>query len=408
MKNNMKMLSRFGVVAVMLAGCALGSNAAGVDAAVLTEYVETMRNGEDPVEYVFRLFEGADIVIIGERDHRDVTQYELITTLLADPRFAERVGYVYTEVGVTNMTQRANELVKDTYQSDEDFRKTLLSYLRDEDYSFCWEKTNRSVFLDSLYCINNRLPASTKITLGLTDPEFDWYETMSPEYYRQWYYDYAMLYPDKTPEEQCVRDRIMAENFSRLYRRQKPIDGSRKALVITNHPHAVNDDYSKNEGYRIKQEFGADNVKIVCLNWYVMSNSSDYPSLLFDEGRWDAAFELIGCRPVAFDIKGNPFGQAIYHNTWRPFSGKSWETFADGIIYYKPFYEFKASIGIEGFVDDNCKEEQMRRLKLIYDAGLSSDFDYESNKEYYNSVRIFSCERAEVLDAMREQMKTNL
>lgn len=404
----MKMLIRFGAVAVMLAGGALWANAAEDGAVVLAEYVETMRKGEDPVEYVFRLFEGSDIVVIGERDHRDVTQYEFIIKLLADPRFAERVGYVYTEVGVTNMTQRANELIKGTYQSEEDFRKALLAYLRDEDYSFCWEKTNRSVFMDSLYRINSRLPDGAKITLGLTDPEFDWYETTSPECYRKWYYDYSMLYPDKAPEEQCVRDRIMAENFSRLYRRQKPIDGSRKALVITNHPHAVNDDYSMNEGYRIKQEFGADNVKIVCLNWYVMSNSSDYPCLLFDEGRWDAAFELISCSPVAFDIKDTPFGRAIYHNTWRPFSGKSWADYADGIIYYRPFYEFKSSIGIDDFVDDCCMEEQKRRLKLIYDAGLSPDCDYESNKEYYNSVRIFSCEPAEVLDTMKEQMKTNL
>lgn len=78
----------------------------------LSEYIKCVENGEDPVEYIFRLFETSDIVILGERNHREMTQYEFITKLIADPRFAERIGYVYTEVGVTNMTQRANELIK--------------------------------------------------------------------------------------------------------------------------------------------------------------------------------------------------------------------------------------------------------------------------------------------------------
>ena len=61
---------------------------------VLSEYVRCLDEGEDPIEYVFNLFETPDVVILGERDHRDVTQYELINKLIADHRFAERIGYV--------------------------------------------------------------------------------------------------------------------------------------------------------------------------------------------------------------------------------------------------------------------------------------------------------------------------
>ncbi len=67
--------------------------------------------GEPPAEYIFRLFEKADIVILAERDHRDITQYGFICQLLADRRFAERIGHVYTEVGVVNMTASADSLV---------------------------------------------------------------------------------------------------------------------------------------------------------------------------------------------------------------------------------------------------------------------------------------------------------
>lgn len=113
---------------------------------VLSEYISCLDDGEDPIEYIFNLFETSDVVILGERDHRDVTQYELINNLIADPRFAERIGYVYTEVGVVNMTERANKLIKGIFSTEDEYKKAKMDYLRDEDYNFCWEKTNRSFF----------------------------------------------------------------------------------------------------------------------------------------------------------------------------------------------------------------------------------------------------------------------
>lgn len=383
-------------LAVLLFWALLPTVARGQSA--LSEYARVMRGGEDPVEYVFRLFETSDVVILGERDHRDVTQYEFIYKLTADPRFAERIGHVYTEVGVTNMTRRANALIKGNYGSWEEYRKARLDYLRDEDYLFCWEKTNRSMFIDSLCSINSRLPAGKKITLGLTDAKFDWHKAISPAKYRKWYANVNYT---------SVRDKMMADNFIRLYKRQKPIQGHRKALVITNEPHAVNDPWKGgkdggSEGFRIKRKLGEEKVRIVCLNW--KERTDGHPTLV-DDGRWDAAFELTGCRPVGFDIAGNAFGQTAY-SLWGvdASEGKTWQDFADGIIYYKPFYEFICSIGIEGFVADSCREEQQRRLDLLKDAGVSLDNDWESNKRYYNTVRTFPCEGDDGLGRMMAQM----
>lgn len=371
----------------------------------LSEYIKCVENGEDPVEYIFRLFETSDIVILGERDHREMTQYEFITKLIADPRFAERIGYVYTEVGVTNMTQRANELIKGEYLSEEDYKKARLNYLRDEDYLFCWEKTNRSVFIDSLYHINSRLPDNQKITLGLTDVEFDWHKAISPAKYRKWYYKYTVADPDK---KQTMRDKLMARNFIREYKRQKPINGCKKALLITNQPHATNNEYNKNEGFLIKKEFGNDKVKIVCLNDYYVLSASGATEELVDDGKWDAAFELTKRKSAAFDIQDTPFGRTVYSNGWTTYTGKSWQEYADGIIYYEPFYNFKCSIGIDGFVDDSCKEEHIRRLNLLYDAGIISNHNYEAIKNYYNTVRTVPGVATDVLDKMKEQMKKHI
>lgn len=361
----------------------------------LREYLQCFKEGEDPVEYIYRLFKTVDIVIMGERDHRDITQYKLINDIISDSRFATCIGYVYTEVGVTNMTQRANALIKGSYESYEDYNKAKMNFLRDEDYLFCWEKTNRSIFIDNIYYVNNKLPDESKITLGLTDVEFDWYKIKSPAKYKKWYSKYAY----------DIRDKIMAKNFIKQYKRQKPINGHRKALLITNHPHAINNKHAKNEGFRIKQEFGNEKVKIICLNWY--SKAYDGNTQLFDKGRWDAAFEQTECKPVAFSIYGTPLGHTTYKFEDTD-HGLTFQNYMDGIIYYEPFYKFKASIGVEGFVDDSCKDEQIRRMNLLYDAGVSSENDYDVLKRYYNTERTFPCEDKNVLDQMKKQMRIHI
>lgn len=73
----------------------------------------------------------------------------------------------------------------------------------------------------------------------------------------------------------------------------------------------------------------------------------------------------------------------------------------DGIIYYEPFYKFKASLGVEGFVNDSCKEEQMRRLRLTNEV-ISFDSNYEACKNYFNTVRTFACDDVDALNKMKE------
>lgn len=97
----------------------------------LSDYVDCIKsNSCNPVDYVFNLFEKSDIVVIGERDHRDTTQYELILDLLRDPRFAKDIGYVYTEVGSVNRTKDVNKLLCGKYESDNEFNDALYANFR--------------------------------------------------------------------------------------------------------------------------------------------------------------------------------------------------------------------------------------------------------------------------------------
>src|SRR5690554_871054 len=85
----------------------------------INEYVDFLKEQKDPKEYIFQLWEKADIIVLGERDHRDTTQYNLILDILSDKRFIDNVGNLYLEVGVVNATEKANNLIKNSVSKDE-------------------------------------------------------------------------------------------------------------------------------------------------------------------------------------------------------------------------------------------------------------------------------------------------
>ena len=124
----------------------------------LKDYVQYINNySSTPVEYIFKLFEQSDIVVIGERAHRDTTQYELILDILKNPRFAKEIGYVYTEVGCINRTSDVNKLIKGNFKTDEDFMNHLLSYLRTGEVFYpLWEKYNRVQFLKGISLLSTK------------------------------------------------------------------------------------------------------------------------------------------------------------------------------------------------------------------------------------------------------------
>lgn len=325
--------------------------------------------GIPPKEYIFKLFEKSDIVVLGERDHRDTIQYDLIHDILADPRFAEQVGHVYTEVGSYNMTDDVNRLLQGVYPTEAVFMDSLYAYYRkSETFYPIWEKSNRVKFLKGIYEVNRTSPK--KIKLGLTDCEFSWDEIRTVEDYKKFW---------KSPGLND-RDSVMAAHISEMYARQTPLNGKRKALVITNQPHAIN--YSMTlkktntiygvQGWWMKKNFGEEKVKIVVLNWfdYNLFDGSNFP--MTGDGHWDAAFELLQCRPFAIDLKNTPYGKTAYNGlaggTTSHVKEKCWQDVADGLIYYAPLYDHVAAWGIEGIITKEFEPEIKRRVTIFFQA----------------------------------------
>lgn len=356
-------------------------------------------------EYIFKCFETADIVVLGERDHRDTVQYNFILDVLADPRFVREIGYVYTEVGSQNMTPAVNRLLQANYPTEAAFMDSLYAYYRKEMFYPLWEKYNRVKFLCGIYHINQS--SEQKITLGLSDARFSWDDIRTPkDYYNFW-----------TSPAARYRDSTMCAHIAEMYAKQKPLLGKRKALVITNQPHAVNGEKIGNklpydtQGRWMKRTFGEKRVKIVMLNWFDynlfdVQNFSNCP--LTNDGNWDAAFEQLGCQPFGIDLPGTPYGETPFQGEWT--KGKLWQDIADGLIYDAPLYDHMAAWGIDGIVTDDFKPELLRRCHL-YDkvfrpeATLTTEQDiyqeYDTLKTYPAAFK----PREEVRQLIREKLR---
>lgn len=347
----------------LLAGAAFSVVASGVD--------KLFDNAANGVDYVMGLFDNADIVILGERDHRDTTQYDFINRLISDARFIDKVGYVYTEVGTVNTAERCARTVMVDYQSIEEFRDSTLSHIRNEDFYPMWEKYNRFQLLENIHRLNSGLPELQRVSLMGTDIAFDWSKMHDPDEYRE-------FLDEKVNSGK--RDSIMAHNFSLLFDNQPSRNSHHKALLITNTPHALLDSVNSREGYWLKKRYG-EQVKVVLLNWTEWWNNDAEFYRPWLSGIPDSAYVASGQRDCGFDLVGSPLESAQYC------AGKI-SDFADGMVYYLTPGQFVLTMGIPGAVDDSFANELMRRTLIsARSAGREIVDTPESLKKYYGNKR---------------------
>ena len=349
----------------------------------------------DPVDYVMDLFEKYDVVILGERDHRDTTQYDLIEHIISDPRFIEKVGNIYTEVGLYNMNDTINTVLKHS-KSFEEFEKGILSLYLDLDYNTIWEKYVFIKLMTSVYNVNAGLPDEKKLNMVFNDISFSWYDCPDEQTYREF---------DKFAYN--FREEIMANNaITELYKLFRSNSPRKKALIIYNCPHSCKY-YDQEEHRSMAAQYIFDRfpgrVANVMLNWKKLIDEKN--NFLIQEGKWDAAFYLSGNKPVAFDFVGSPFGDDLLDYYAKPLTETRYKDIYTGFIFYKPIYEWVGAIAYrKPILTERFKKEAIRRESIfgaiyyrsdttLYRMPNKSEEDkqliWEKTTRYYNTFRIF-------------------
>ena len=336
-----------------------------------------------PVDYIFELFEKYDIIILGERDHRDLYQYELIEKIISDKRFIENVGNVFMEFGMHNRTEWVNQILKNEYATHDEFEKELRYLYREYEFFGIWEKYNAWSFLSTIYRLNTKLTASQKINLFPTDVSFDWNNCRSRE-------DWLAFNESFSLHNRFYRDSIMGNNMVAEYKKILMDDkkNRKKALVIYNSPHSYQSYFAENNkkirsaASYIFKEFPEKTANVM-INWMIIKNNTKYNFIA--DGKWDAAFWALNNPSVGFDFKNSPFGTDKFDHYLPPLTDVKYQDIYTGFVFYGGVTSWNLTAGIPGIVDDEFKQEHLRRNKILNDNA-----SFETEKVYFNTVRTSS------------------
>lgn len=340
-------------------------------------YVSFLNQQEEAKEYIFKLFEEYNIVILCERLHYEMTQYDFLYDVISDQRFIDNVGVIFTETGGVNYQSELDSLMNALGLSEKELDDRIAHLMKNISISWpVWDKTNLFTHLKSLYKLNQNLPEDKKVDHYFTDIDFTW-DRMTDENFLK---DRRILLRD--------RDKIMCDNFSKQYEENRSSDLN-KCLVIMNYRHGFGPVRNSkgellelNAGALIMERYPETSANVlintVKLNFDVSKYGVSISSI--QNGIWDNAFSKIGNKSLGFNFKNSPFGLDEFDMALQP----SWADFNyqdvfTGFVFYKSIEDHYTCMGFPRILDNNFEETMLERAKLI---------DNKTYLEYSEKVRL--------------------
>jgi hypothetical protein len=305
--------------------------------------------------YILGLFERKDIVILSERLHPELTQYELILELIKDKRFINNIGHVFVETCGRYQEENIKRYLNDSLTED-DAERLLLHICRNNRAHPVWDYYNFYYFLKEVRKINGSL--NQKIQIYPADLEVNW-EQLDKE-----------SYDNNVKAKFDKRDKIMADYIIEKFDAIQKSDFERKkALVIMNYRHAFAHQFKDldNVGSFLMDNYGSrvGNVMINSFTFSSYRSDIDFDVVPIQNGKWAAAFKAVNKDDVGFDFQGNAFGND--HFDYWPYTKHKhiYSDVFDGMVFYKQTCEQKMVFGIPNLVDDSFLSEIKRRDQIV-------------------------------------------
>ena len=321
-------------------------------------YVESLKNIEKITakDYILKQFKKHNIVILCERDHSDISQYELIKEILSDSYFKEHVKTVFTEIGVINLQPEITEFLKTRGLDSIYVEKKLTKFQQNASFYPVWDKFPYYYFLKTIYKINNT--SKNQISLYPSDSEFDWKQVKTVEDYTQ---EYEI--------EIEPRDSIIAYNIINQYEKIKT-KNNKKALIILNIRHAYkihtitpDNKIIKNAGKYLSDYFGDKAVSILSNRPIFYKNEKGWNYKLVKDGKWDAAFKFMNTDNIGFDFNNSYFGNDIF-DLQEVKNELKYNNVFDGFVFYKTIEEHNLVDYFNGLIPKDFEKEFFRRLTI--------------------------------------------
>lgn len=330
--------------------------------AAIEPYVNFLKKTKtSPVDYVMDLFNRFDIVILCERAHPEITQYDFIWQLVKDERFIHNVGHIFTEVGTSVLNEDIDAFLKNEDLSEKEARSRLRVIYRNMAFHPVWNNLNFYDFLRRLRLLNLSLTGEKKINLYFSDMPFNW-AGMTKEKYENF---------QKTLPR---RDRLMADQIiDKLSEILQSSQARKKALVIMNFRHAFNDRFELpkgkkpgNVGRYIFEKFPGKTANVMLNSVRIMLGTTDNDVIMapIQDGKWDAAFDVMSNPDVGFNFNPSPFGQDEFDYFPARKEGLTYQDIFTGFIFYRPLKMHKFSFGVPRLFEDGFDHTAINRFIL--------------------------------------------
>ncbi|MBE6255524.1 MAG: RDD family protein [Prevotella sp.] len=308
----------------------------------VSQYVDYLNNNRQDInDYVLGLFEKYDYVVLCERLHKEMTQYDMIYDLVTDSRFVDKVGVVFTEIGCAESRDAYRTLVETTFPNDTLLEKGLASFLMEnQTVHLLWPNTNWFTFLKRMYYFNH--DREKKVEILFAD--------------RNWI--------DRT--ELAHRDSVMADNIIKTIES----DSLKKSLIIMNYRHAFFTPGCCGEYIQRRFPGKVANVMInnVKLDFLSLALGKEIARPDLRHGEWNVAFEQMPTDAFAFDLKDSPFGKDNFDYfalPWAMENGMQYQDMFNGFIYYKSLIDHRASVGFNHLFDPENRAKLEERERLL-------------------------------------------
>lgn len=140
------------------------------------QYAGFIRNHhQDPVDYIFDLFEKYDIVVLSENMHPEYSQYELFFKIFRDPRFTSEIGNIFTEIGSVSYQDSLNNYLITKFNNEDEFNRGTSRLQRNFNAVWpVWDNTNMFDMFKTIHSLNDSLADSLRINWFFTDLPVDW------------------------------------------------------------------------------------------------------------------------------------------------------------------------------------------------------------------------------------------
>lgn len=344
--------------------------------------------------YILKQLEEHDIVILCERDHPELTQYDLYLDVIADPWFVQNVSNVFTETGSYSIRDQINDFIHTKYENDIAREADLITICQNINFYPSWDNYNYYYFLDQINTINSGSSTTERINIFPSDLEFDWKEIESTEDYTNWLKN--VLWAND-------RDSLMAKHIIEQYEYQAKENGKKKCLVILNNRHAFSKYVRNDERDLIVPCTGAiliNRYKDRATNIFIHNMGStkvivddkswnnETEAMPIQQGKWDASFKVLGYESIGFDFVNSPFGEDNF-DYW-PFDETElkYKDYFDGYVYYLSLEKFKIVEGIPNYLKYNDFRNELIRRDIIFSESYNRDIPELSWYDRYDRIRI--------------------